>query len=81
MDWKDSKTINRVVLYDRPGLDEHTAGGTLIFSDGSEIPVTQISNDGAPKTIEFEPKTVKWVKFRGGFGNFKRYKLRIDTRV
>ena len=64
LDWKAPKTINRVVLYDRPGLDEHTAGGTLIFSDGSEIPVTQISNDGAPKTIQFEPKTVKWIRFR-----------------
>ncbi len=64
LDWAESQTINRVVLYDRPDLDEHTAGGTLIFSDGSEIPVTQISNDGAPKTIHFEPKTVKWVRFR-----------------
>ncbi|MGD9329103.1 MAG: glycoside hydrolase family 92 protein, partial [Cyclobacteriaceae bacterium] len=64
LDWEESQTINRVVLYDRPGLDEHTAGGTLIFSDGSEIPVTEISNDGAPKTIRFEPKTVKWVRFR-----------------
>jgi predicted alpha-1,2-mannosidase len=64
LDWAESQTINRVVLYDRPGLDEHTAGGTLIFSDGSEIPVTEISNDGAPKTIRFEPKTVKWVRFK-----------------
>ncbi|MFY0628484.1 MAG: GH92 family glycosyl hydrolase [Reichenbachiella sp.] len=64
LDWAEPKTINRIVLYDRPGLDEHTAGGTLIFSDGSEIPVTQISNNGSPKTIQFEPKTIKWVRFR-----------------
>lgn len=64
LDWAEPRIINRVVLYDRPGLDEHTAGGTLIFSDGSEIPVTHISNDGAPKTIYFEPKTVKWIRFR-----------------
>lgn len=64
LDWSIPQHINKIVLFDRPGLGEHTAGGTLIFSDGSEILVTAIPNDGSPKTIEFPSKEVSWVRFK-----------------
>lgn len=64
LDWDGEVNINKVVIYDRPSLDEHTAGGTLVFSDGSEIPVTAIPNDGSPKTVTFPAKKVRWVKFK-----------------
>ncbi|MFC2125793.1 GH92 family glycosyl hydrolase [Bacteroidota bacterium] len=64
LDWSESKVINRIVIFDRPGLEEHTAGGTLVFSDGSEIPVTAIPNDGSPKTVKFPPKKVNWIRFK-----------------
>ena len=68
LDWKDTVSIDRVVLYDRVTMDEHTAGGTLVFSDGSEISITQIPNDGAPKSISFPSKRVKWVRFEATDG-------------
>lgn len=61
--WDSVKTINKIVLYDRPVLKEHTAGGTLKFSDGSKISVFQIPNDGSAKAVTFPAKKVKWVRF------------------
>lgn len=69
MDWDRPQKISRIVLYDRPSLDEHIAGGKLVFSDGSVIWVNQIPNDGTGKAIQFEPKTVSWVTFVSTDGN------------
>jgi len=61
--WDEEQNIDRVLLFDRPSLLEHTAGGTLFFSDGSEVVVTAIPNDGTAKEIVFPSKKVSWVKF------------------
>ena len=66
--WDREYTIDRIILYDRVRPDEHTAGGTLYFSDGSRIGVTAIPNDGAPKAVAFEPKTVSWIWFEATDG-------------
>ena len=66
--WDREYTIDRVVLYDRVRTDEHTAGGTLYFSDGSRIGVTAIPNDGSPKAVSFEPKSVSWIWFEATDG-------------
>lgn len=63
LDWDTPQAINRIVLYDRPSYNEHTAGGKLKFSDGSVITVTTIPNSGAAKLIEFPTKKVTWVRF------------------
>jgi predicted alpha-1,2-mannosidase len=63
LEWTTAQKINRIVLYDRPTLREHIAGGKLVFSDGSTVWVNQIPNDGTGKAITFETKTVNWVKF------------------
>ncbi|NND35338.1 MAG: glycoside hydrolase family 92 protein [Saprospiraceae bacterium] len=52
-------------------MREHTAGGTLFFSDGSEVVVTAIPNDAGVKMITFPPKKVKWVKFQVTDGDGK----------
>ncbi|MCG2462842.1 GH92 family glycosyl hydrolase [Flavobacteriaceae bacterium F89] len=64
LDWEESQTINKIIIYDRLSLKSHTAGGTLFFSDGTQISVTAIANNGTPKTIEFPDKKVRWVKFQ-----------------
>lgn len=64
LDWEGSQTINKIILYDRVSLSSHTAGGTLFFSDGTEISVAAIPNNGSPKTIVFPEKKVQWVKFQ-----------------
>ena len=61
--WDQEQTITRVVVYDRSTAQEHTAGGLLEFSDGSEVRVLAIPNDGSPRVVSFPPKTVSWVKF------------------
>lgn len=63
LNWEAPKAVNRVVLYDRPTQESHTAGGILHFSDGSKILVHQIPNDGSPKTVNFPTKRTDWIKF------------------
>jgi len=63
LDWEEQRSIDKVVLYDRPCPESHIAGGILHFSDGSSINVWQIPNDGSPKEIIFPPKYVEWVRF------------------
>jgi hypothetical protein len=46
-------TINGVVLYDRPNLDDQITGGTLLFSDGSVVPTGALANNGSAQTIRF----------------------------
>ncbi|WP_353125190.1 GH92 family glycosyl hydrolase [Parapedobacter pyrenivorans] len=64
LEWDVEQKISKIILYDRPDLDSHIAGGDLLFSDGSKIGVLGIPNDGEPKVIEFDEKIVKWVEFR-----------------
>lgn len=56
--WRKPRKVNKVVLYDRPTELEHMAACVLKFSDDSEVHVTAVPNDGAPKTVVFEPRTV-----------------------
>ncbi len=75
LDWDSPQQVDKVVLFDRPGLDEHTAGGTLLFSDGSEIPITAIPNDGSPKLVTFPPKKTEWIRFKVMDGDGKNLGL------
>lgn len=63
LQWDKLQKINRIILYDRPNLKEHIAGGKLLFSDGSMLWVNEIPNDGLGKEIRFDTKIVSWVKF------------------
>src|SRR5699024_9422840 len=62
LEWKETHRINRIVLYDRPTMKDHIAGGKLIFSDGSSIRVNEIPNNGDGKEISLEQKKVRWIK-------------------
>lgn len=63
LNWDKPQQINKVILYDCPDPKRHTAGGELIFSDGSRINVWHIPNNGSPKVIEFPSKKVDWIRF------------------
>ena len=63
LQWEKPYTIGEILLYDRPDPVSHLAGGILHFSDGSELKVFEIPNDGSPKSIKFPAKTVERVKF------------------
>lgn len=63
LDWPEEQTIERMVIYDRPCLEEQTAGGILEFSNGDKIRVFAVPNNGSPKSISFPPKKARWVRF------------------
>lgn len=63
LDWESPIHTNKIILYDRPGGQSHTAAGILHFSDGSHIPVKLINNQGAPKVIDFPTREIRWVRF------------------
>ncbi|HEX5025894.1 MAG TPA: glycoside hydrolase domain-containing protein, partial [Agriterribacter sp.] len=63
LDWNQPQLINKIILYDRPSLQENIAGGKLVFSDGSIIWVNQIPADGSGIAVRFATKSAAWVKF------------------
>lgn len=63
LEWPTTRSIEKIILYDRPGLDTQIGSGTLSFSDGSKISVAAIANDGGPKLVSFPAKQIKWVRF------------------
>jgi hypothetical protein len=62
--WPSQVEVWEVVLYDRPHLRHNIRGGLLLFSDGSQINVGTLPNDGAPFRLEFDPRTVTWIQFK-----------------
>ena len=69
LDWGNTMMVNRIVLYDRPSENEHTASGKLLFSDSSVIWVDGIPDNGTAKAVKFKTKKIKWVRFIVTDGN------------
>jgi predicted alpha-1,2-mannosidase len=67
--WDQPIQADRIVLYDRTSYDDAN-GGTLSFSDGSEVQVAGIPGNGDAKTVTFPMKTFDRVRFQveGGTG-------------
>ena len=63
LEWEETQLIDKILIYDRVSKDTHLAGGTIMFSDGTELGVYLIPNDGSACVIEFPPKEVDWFKF------------------
>ena len=63
LDWNEEHLIDKIVFYDRVSLNSHLGGGTLQFSDSSQISVNLIPNDGSARVIEFPAKNIKWIRF------------------
>src|SRR5690606_12931545 len=62
MDWDQPQKVNRITLYDRTTEAEHAAAVKLTFSDGSEIYVRQLPDNGNGKEVLFDTKTIEWLK-------------------
>jgi hypothetical protein len=62
LSWNASQTVDRVVLYDRPNLNDQILGATLQFSDGSTVAVGALPNNGAAATYLFSARTVTSVR-------------------
>ncbi len=61
--WATPQTLSSVVLYDRPNPSDQVLAGTLSFSNGTQVPVGALSNDGSPVTVSFSARTVSWMRF------------------
>jgi hypothetical protein len=64
LDWSSGATISQVILHDRPNLTDNISSGTLMFSDGSSVPVGTLPSDGTGLSVLFSARTVQWVRFR-----------------
>jgi uncharacterized repeat protein (TIGR02543 family) len=58
LSWTSPYSVNQVVLYDRPNLDDNITSATLSFSDGSSIVVGPLNNNGTATTYSFPAKVV-----------------------
>ncbi|MBF4589391.1 PIG-L family deacetylase [Curtobacterium sp. VKM Ac-1395] len=63
LDWSSSVSLQRIVLNDRPNLSDRITSGTLTFSDGSQVQVGSLPDDGSALTVDFSARNVKWVRF------------------
>ena len=62
LSWLQTYTINKIVLYDRPNLNDHITGAVLTFSDGSLIKTGPLPNNGSACEISFSAKKINWFK-------------------
>lgn len=61
--WNQAYVVNKIIIYDRPNLNENITSSTLSFSDGTFIEVGILPNNGSGYEINFEAKTIEWVKY------------------
>ncbi len=62
--WNSPVTVSKVVLHDRRNPVDNVLAGTLLFSDGSSVPVGTLPNNAAGLEIAFPSRIVTWVQFR-----------------
>ena len=49
--WATAQTFDTIVLYDRPNSSDQITSATLTFSNGTQIPVGTLPNDGTGLTV------------------------------
>ncbi len=75
LQWDSPRTVDRVLLFDRPNTYDYITTGKLTFSNGSYIEVGQLTDDASSgREVVFPKRTVTWIKFevtgvKTGYGN------------
>ncbi|KAL4884198.1 putative deacetylase LmbE-like domain-containing protein [Aspergillus karnatakaensis] len=62
--WDHPQTASRIVLYDRPNLDDLVLGATIAFDDGESIQLDRLSNYGTAKVVEAGDKVIHSLEIR-----------------
>jgi len=62
--WDTPVTLNKVILHDRPNSNDQITAGTLVFSDGSTVPVPALANNGTATEITFPDRVVTSVQLK-----------------
>jgi uncharacterized repeat protein (TIGR02543 family) len=55
--WPSAHVVSKVVLYDRPNLNDNITAATLTFSDGSTLAVGPLNNNGTATTYTFASRS------------------------
>jgi len=63
LDWNEPVRIDRIVLHDRPSLVDNVESATLLFDDGSAVPIGALPPDGRPVEIMVAPRLVLALTF------------------
>jgi len=50
-------------LWDRVDGTDHIVSGQMVFEDGSTVPFGELPADGMPLALNFNPRTVRWIRF------------------
>jgi hypothetical protein len=64
LNWSIPYNVDRVVLYDRPNVNDQILQATLIFSDGSTLQVGPLNNAGGGVTYTFPSKSITSLRVR-----------------
>lgn len=62
--WSAPMHVWEVILHGRPNPNEGVQRGTLTFSDGSSIGVSELRRDGSGTRIPFAPRSITWLQFQ-----------------
>lgn len=63
--WDAPQTVNRILIFDRPNLDDQITSGTVTFSDGSTLAVGKLPDDASEGLdLRFPPKTITGLTFK-----------------
>jgi len=63
LNFSQSYSVDKVVLYDRPNTSTQVLGAQLTFSSGSAVNVGTLNNAGAGLTVTFSARTITWIRF------------------
>ena len=58
LSWPVPYAISRIVLYDRPNLNDGIISATLTFSDGSSVAIGALNNDGTATELIYPAKVI-----------------------
>ncbi|MBN2684377.1 MAG: DUF5110 domain-containing protein [Pontiellaceae bacterium] len=62
--WDKPQKVSRILLFDRPNLVDQVKGATIRFSDGSQIRIGELANDGVePYVASFPQKEITSLTF------------------
>ncbi|KAL2811926.1 hypothetical protein BDW59DRAFT_155414 [Aspergillus cavernicola] len=58
LSWESPQVVSKIVLYDRPNLDDQVIGGVIEFDDGERIEMGELDNYGTAKNFDILGKIV-----------------------
>jgi hypothetical protein len=61
--WDQPVRVSSAKLWDRVDGTDHIVSGQMVFEDGSTVPFGELPADGMPLALNFNPRTVRWIRF------------------